>query len=211
MKKKRNRVDGDINNKDSSGKDKSKENQDLIAFASYIFNQVKMQQETRDKWMEFYFAIFAGVATFATFALSFFDDKLKMEQLECIIGIVFILTGVIGVIFYLLFLCQRLNYKLHYKVLGEIQRKIVGQYLSKPYETYYQENRSPFKKFKKGADFYASFIQNVIIVACFVIGIIFIMLGLQVEKIVIMCCCLVIALVIESILRVLYNSFEKII
>lgn len=210
-KKKENQVEGDINSKCTSCKDESKENQDLIAFASYIFDQVKLQQETRDKWMELYFAIFGGVATFATFALTFFNDKLKMEQLECIIGIVFILTGIIGIIFYLLFLCQRLNYKLHYKVLSEIQRKIVTQYLSKPYEMYYQENRSPFKKFKKGADFYASLIQNVIIVACFVIGFILIMIGLQLRKIVIVCVCLVIVLIMEGILRALYNSFEKII
>ena len=138
-KKRRNQAESYINSKDTLGKYESNENQDLIAFASYIFDQVKLQQETRDKWMELYFAIFAGVATFATFALTFFSNKLKMEQLECIVGIVFILTGVIGMIFYLLFLCQRLNYKLHYKVLSEIQRKIVVQYLSKPYETYYQE------------------------------------------------------------------------
>lgn len=210
-KKRRNQAESYINSKDTLGKYESNENQDLIAFASYIFDQVKLQQETRDKWMELYFAIFAGVATFATFALTFFSNKLKMEQLECIVGIVFILTGVIGMIFYLLFLCQRLNYKLHYKVLSEIQRKIVVQYLSKPYETYYQENRSPFKKFKKGADFYASLIQNVIIVACFAIGFIFIMISLQMKKVIIVSGCLVIVLIMESILRVVYNSFEKII
>ena len=69
----------------------------------------------------------------------------------------------------------------------------------------------PFKKFKKGADFYASLIQNVIIVACFAIGFIFIMISLQMKKVVIVCGCLVIVLIMESILRVVYNSFEKII
>lgn len=206
--KRKQRTDSDIN-KCRASEIKPNENQDLIAFASYIFDQVKLQQETRDKWIELYFAIFAGVAALATFALSFFNDKLKMEQLEYIIGIIFILTGVIGVIFYLLFLCQRLNYKLHYKILSEIQQKIVFQYLSKPYEAYYPVNRSPFKKFKKGADFYASLIQNIIIVACFTIGFVFIMFGLQIRKMSIICSCFVIVIIIQSTLRIVYNRFEK--
>lgn len=71
-KKRRNQAESYINSKDTLGKDESNENQDLIAFASYIFDQVKLQQETRDKWMELYFAIFAGVATFATFCTHIF-------------------------------------------------------------------------------------------------------------------------------------------
>lgn len=191
--------------------EKTLENQDIISFANYIFEQIKLQQEARDKWMEFYLAIFGGVATFATFALTFLDDRLDLCQLERIIGATFILAGIIGFVFYLLFLCQRINYKMHYKVLDEIQRKIVSQYLSRPYNEYYQVNRSPFKKFKKGADFYASIIYNLVIVACFMIGIVFLLISCQIKVKNIIYICSGISIIFEAILRWLYNRFEKVI
>ena len=43
-KKRRNQAESYINSKDTLGKYESNENQDLIAFASYIFDQVKLQQ-----------------------------------------------------------------------------------------------------------------------------------------------------------------------
>lgn len=189
---------------------KINDKQDIISCSNYIFEQVKLQQETRDKWMGFYFSIFGAVAAFATFALSFLDDKLSVEQLELIIGITFILTGILGIFFYLLFLCQRVNYKMHYKVLNEIQKKIIEQYLTKSYENYYPLNRMPFKKFKKGADFYASIIQNVVIVVCNIIGIIFVLISHKFESTKIIYICLIACVFIVVLLRWLYNSFEKV-
>ena len=183
--------------------------QDMISFAGYIFEQVKIQQEIRDKWMELYLAIFGGVSAFATVALTFLDDILEVVQLECILGIVFIFTGIVGFLFYLLFLCQRRNYKMHYKVLNEIQRKIIGQYLTKNYEEYYQLDKIPFKKVKKGADFYASLIHNSIVVTCFMIGVAFIFAGFVCEKTKIIKGSLGVGIVIEIALRKIYKDFEK--
>ena len=202
MNKKRKR-DKTINNSEND------EVKDIINFANYIFEQVKIQQETRDKWMEIYLLIVGGVATFATFTLAFFTAIIKLKDLYLILGAIFMLTGLLGIFFYLLFLCQRINYKLHYKVLSEIQKIVFEQYLSKSYEEYYPTDRSPFKKFKRGADFYASVIQNVVILVCFVVSCWFFLLYIDLAKKYIIVICFLCALGLESILRFLYNIFEK--
>lgn len=188
---------------------KSENFKDIIDFANYIFEQVKIQQEARDKWMEIYLLIVGGVITFATFTLAFFTDIIGLKDLYLILGLIFMLTGILGVIFYLLFLSQRINYKLHYKVLSEIQQIVIKEHLSKSYEEYYPLDRSPFKKFKRGADFYASVIQNVIILICFVISCFFFLLHFELTKNYIICICILCAFVLELLLRFLYNIFEK--
>lgn len=190
---------------------KESQNKDIINFANYIFEQVKTQQETRDKWMEIFLSIVGGVATFATFTMAFFTQTIGLAELYLILGAIFALTGVLGIVFYLLFMTQRVNYKLHYKVLNEIQKIIITEYLSNPYDVYYPTNRSPFKKFKKGADFYASIIQNMIIVVCFVLSSLFFLLSLNIAHKNIAIICILIALVVEVGLRVLYNLYEKIV
>lgn len=183
----------------------NEEVKDMINFANYIFEQVKNQQEARDKWMEIYLLIVGGVATFATFTLAFFTDIIGLKDLYLILGSIFILTGILGIFFYLLFLSQRINYKLHYKVLSEIQQIVIGEYLSKSYEEYYPTDRSPFIKFKKGADFYASVIQNIVILVCFVVSCLFFLLYMDLTKKSIIVICFLCALGLELILRFLYS------
>lgn len=187
----------------------NEEVKDMINFANYIFEQVKIQQEARDKWMEIYLLIVGGVATFATFTLAFFTDIIGLKDLYLILGSIFMLTGILGIFFYLLFLSQRINYKLHYKVLSEIQQIVIREYLSKSYEEYYPTDRSPFKKFKRGADFYASVIQNIVILICFIVSCLFFLLYMDLAKKSIIVVCFLCALGMELILRFLYNIFEK--
>ncbi|MDY4561641.1 hypothetical protein ACTNCE_14880 [Dorea longicatena] len=187
----------------------NEELKDMINFANYIFEQVKIQQEARDKWMEIYLLIVGGVATFATFTLAFFTDIIELKDWYLILGSIFMLTGILGIFFYLLFLSQRINYKLHYKVLSEIQRIVIREYLSKPYEEYYPTDRSPFKKFKRGADFYASVIQNIVILVCFVVSCLFFLLYLDLPKKSIIVVCFLCASALELMLRFLYNIYEK--
>ncbi len=182
---------------------------DMINFANYILGQVKNQQETRDRWMQIYLSIVGGVSTFSTFTMAFFTEIIEQSALYIILGFIFLLTGVVGINFYLLFLSQRVNYKLHYRVLNEIQRTVIGEYLPQKYEEYYPIERSPFKKMKKGADFYASVIQNIVILACFVVSCLFLLLYLECDFKEIVCICLLCMVVLELILRFLYNIFEK--
>lgn len=182
---------------------------DIINFANFIFEQVKIQQEARDKWMEIYLSIVGGVATFATFTLAFFTDIIGLKDLYLILGLIFILTGILGIFFYLLFLSQRINYKLHYKVLDEIQQIVIREHLSKSYEEYYPIDRSPFKKFKRGADFYASVIQNIVILVCFGVSCLFFLLYLDLALKRIIVVCILCTAGLELILRFLYYIFEK--
>ncbi len=182
---------------------------DMINFANFIFEQVKIQQEARDKWMEIYLSIVGGVATFATFTLAFFTDIIGLKDLYLILGLIFILTGILGIFFYLLFLSQRINYKLHYKVLDEIQQIVIREHLSKSYEEYYPTDRSPFKKFKRGADFYASVIQNIVILVCFGVSCLFFLLYLDLAPKRIIVVCILCTAGLELILRFLYYIFEK--
>lgn len=142
------------------GKEKNKaknktgcKHEDIIDFANYIFEQVKNQQDVRDKWMEIYLSIVGGVSVFATFTLAFFTETIRIMDLYRVLGAIFFLTGILGLLFYMLFLAQRANYKLHYRVLDEIQKIVINTYLAQPYGVYYPTNRTPFKKFKHGADF----------------------------------------------------------
>lgn len=187
----------------------NEEVKDIIDFANYIFEQVKIQQEARDKWMEIYLSIVGGVATFATFTLAFFTDIIGVKDLYLILGLIFMLTGILGIFFYLLFLSQRINYKLHYKVLNEIQQIVIKKHLSKSYAEYYPADRSPFKKFKRGADFYASVIQNIVILVCFGVSCLFFLLFLDLAKKRIIFICFLCTAGLELILRFLYYIFEK--
>lgn len=202
MAKKKQRGEAIINSENEDVKD-------MINFANYIFEQVKIQQETRDKWMEIYLSIVGGVATFATFTLAFFTDIIGLKDLYLILGLIFILTGILGIFFYLLFLSQRINYKLHYKVLAEIQQIVISEHLSKPYEEYYPADRSPFKKFKRGADFYASVIQNIVILVCFGVSCLFFLLYLDLAPKRIIVVSILCTAGLELILRFLYYIFEK--
>lgn len=182
---------------------------DIVDFANYVFEQVKLQQETRDRWIEIFISIVAGVSTFATFTLAFFSNSIKIENLYIIMGLIFMLTGVLGVIFYFLFLSQRINYKLHYKVLNEIQQIIINKYLSKKYGDYYPTDRSPFRKYKRGADFYALLIENVVVVVCFAVSCTFFLLYLHIGKRMMIIICLAETLICGAILRYIYYIYEN--
>lgn len=181
---------------------------DVIDFAHYILGQVKNQQEIRDRWMGIYLSIVGGVATFSTFTLAFFPDIIKLGDLYLILGFIFSFTGILGVFFFLLFLSQRINYKMHFRVLSDIQRIVIKEYLSKSYEEYYPEGPGPFKKRRRGADYYASLIQSIIILACFIVSCLFFSLYLNLNKVEMAVVCCVCAFIVLFILRTLYYYFD---
>lgn len=149
----------------------------MIGYADFIFEQVRFQQETRDKWFEHYLTVVGAVVGFATIVFAVFSEAWNIVFLQLVLGGIFILTGFLGILFYFLFLAQRVNYKMHYRVLNELQHKFASQFLEKPYSYYYPIKRTPFVKLKYGADFYASLIQRLLVSFCVLIGITLLMLG----------------------------------
>lgn len=149
----------------------------MFEYANFIFEQVKFQQEARDNWFGHYLTIVGSVVGFATIVFAVFSESWNITILQIALGCIFILTGLLGILFYFLFLAQRVNYKLHYRVLNELQYDFASRYLKEPYSFYYLSKRTPFKKLKFGADFYASLIQRLLVSFCALIGIALLMLG----------------------------------
>lgn len=181
---------------------------DLNNFTNFIFNQIKMQQEVRDRWFGHYLSIVGGVVAFSTFTLSFFDDVVSKDNLCLVLSFIFFLTGILGTVFYFLFLNQRKNYQMHYKLLKELQKTIVIEGLKKSYDSFYN-NRLPFKKLNFGADFYASLIQNIINTACYECCIFFILTYLKKNIYFRLLCCLLILVVLVAVFQYIYYLFEK--
>lgn len=147
-------------------------------YANFVLEQVKFQQEARDNWFGHYLTIVGSVVGFATIVFAVFSDSLNIKNLEIALGGIFILTGLLGVLFYFLFLTQRVNYKMHYRVLNELQASFATRYLKKNYSFYYPIKRTPFKKSKFGADYFASLIQRILVSFCVMTGTPLLVIGL---------------------------------
>lgn len=180
----------------------------IMFVANFIFEQNKMQQESKDAWFGHYLAIIAGVAAFATVCLTVFEDTIKIEIFYLISGIAILFTGLIGYLFFWIFLCQRANYWKNYKLLNEIQIMLIEKTIQKPYEYFYPLN-APFAKRKHGADFYASVVENILVSMCLALGSIFIMLHIRLKNIFICSIAVIIFIVSFSILYFMYKNFEK--
>ncbi len=154
------------------------DSEQMFEYANFIFEQLKFQQEVRDNWFGHYLTIVGSVVGFATIVFAVFSESWNITILQIILGCIFILTGLLGILFYLLFLTQRVNYKLHYRVLNELQANFASRFLKESYSFYYPSKRTPFKKLKFGADFFASLIQRLLVSFCAMIGITLLMLGL---------------------------------
>ena len=180
----------------------------VMSLATFIFEQNKMQQESKDAWFGHYLAIIAGVAAFATVCLTVFEDTIKVEILYLISGIAILFTGLIGYLFFWIFLCQRANYWKNYKLLNEIQIMLIEKTIQKPYGYFYPSN-APFAKRKHGADFYASVVENILVSICLSLGSIFIMLSIELKNNFIYGIAVIVFTFSFGILYFVYKNFEK--
>lgn len=176
---------------------------DLINTANYLFNQVKLQQEVRDRWFGHYLTIIGSVVAFSTLVLKIFESSISIEILLYIASFAFGLAGVLGVLFYILYQCQRHNYKKLYKLMEELQCKIISCC-----EVDYSGIDMLFKRKGKGADFYTLLIQNILTSTCFTISIMLVVWNNNnlLDNIIL---AIVLQLILISILKYLYFKFEK--
>ncbi len=182
--------------------------EELISLANFIFEQNKMQQESKDAWFGHYLSIIAGVAAITTICLSVFEDTIKIEILYFIAGVAILFTGLIGYLFFWIFLCQRANYWKNYKLLNEVQIILIEKTIKKPYNYYYPSN-SPFAKRKHGADFYASVLENIMVSICLAVGILFIMLSFKLKSVYI-CSITIFSFILSfGLLYFMFKNFEK--
>lgn len=182
--------------------------ENIMSLANFVFEQNKMQQESKDVWFGHYLSIIAGVAAFTTICLTVFEDSIKIEILYFISGIAVSFTGLIGYLFFWIFLCQRLNYWKNYKLLNELQIILIEKTIRKSYDYYYPAN-TPFSKRKQGADFYAAIVENIIVSICLSVGSLFFMLSFNVKSENIFVVVLIVFLISFITLICVFKNFEK--
>lgn len=182
-------------------------NEILIKMAELLFQQIKLQQEVRDKWFSYYLSIIGGVVALSTFSFNIFNNALSIDNILVLTGLIFIFTGIIGVLFYIVYLHQRLNYKKHYNILNTIQERLYDNAIPGIYKMYYNDN--PLKIQKRGADFYTLLICNVLSSICLDIGIIILLLKFNLHTILISIISTVVFIFMVSILLIIFNKFER--
>ena len=188
-------------------KDTKHDAEKMIMLANFIFEQNKMQQESKEVWFGHYLSILAGVAALSTICLTVFD-KVKIEVLYLITGSAFLFTGICGFIFFRIFLCQRANYWKNYKLLNELQIYLIEETLNKEY-TYFYAQKEPYAKRKHGADFYAMIIEDIMVSICFGIATVFFMLSIGCNESVIIGVTAMIFGVVAILLFLIYIKFER--
>ncbi len=173
----------------------------LISFTSIIFDQVKLQQEVRDRWFEHYIAIIGAITGLVTLCLGLFSNSIQTNYLLILVGCIFLLSSVLGILFYMLYLNQRYNYKRNYKLLSSLEGRILKKQLNNEVQT--------FTTRKHGADYITLLIENVICAACFTASSCFLASGFGLATLYIVligilsfCLCII-------ILQIIYHRWEK--
>lgn len=134
---------------------------DPVETAKFIFEQVKLQQEVRDRWFGYYLTINAATAALATLLLNL---KLPYSLSPAFVASVPVATNtIIGVLFYELYLHQRSNYLSRYKILQMLQDKAIRQiFADDEYEKLYAMKSWFDKRSRVGADYITLQIQAVL-------------------------------------------------
>lgn len=203
-----NKTDNEVKNNLENNQNNFKKAEMLIEVSNFLFSQVKLQQEVRDRWFGHYLTIVGAVLAFSTLLIKLFESTVTYEILFAISSSIFALTSILGFIFYILYLCQRSNYRKHYKLLEIIQVELVEKCLKKSYRVFYPFH-SPFAKNKHGADFYTLLIQNIISSFCIGVSVALMMFSLHVPIIPSIIVSLLMAFVMAIVLFTIFKLKEK--
>lgn len=171
-----------------------------------LFDQVKLQQEVRDRWFGHYLTIIGALVALATLCLKLFENTVNKEKLYMFLGLMFVFAGLLGTLFFILYLCQRKNYKQTYIFLSLVQNEIISsmsEFSNKLYE------KSTFVTKKHGADFYTLLIQNIIDSTIIAAGIVFILISQSVASYVIVIWAISELIVVFIALQLIRCEFEK--
>lgn len=146
---------------------------DYISYLGFLFEQVKLQQEVRDRWFRYYITI-AGAVLGTGIAIAKLFYNSKFNQGLCLILLALSTAmGLIGICFFMIYLRQRSNYIQQYKAIAYVEDRMFSiaehdetQVVSSPT---WQENSAPWKTSllairshaikKYGADFFTVWIH----------------------------------------------------
>jgi hypothetical protein len=97
---------------------------DYVAYLGFLFQQVKLQQEVRDRWFRYYMTI-AGAILGTGIAIAKFFYSSKFNQGLCLLLLALSTTmGLIGICFFMIYLRQRSNYIQQYKAITKVEDKL---------------------------------------------------------------------------------------
>lgn len=178
----------------------------MSTLLNVLLEQVKLQQEVRDRWFGHYLTIIGALTALATLCLKIFENMVQKEILYLFLGLVFVFACCLGSLFYILYLCQRRNYKRIYNFLSTIQTEIFKSMPVIPSKLY---EESTFSTKRHGADFYTLLIQSLIDAAMLAVGIVFLAIS-QMIKLRMVCMIAVIGSVcIVIMLQLIRHFFER--
>ena len=127
---------------------------DLCAYLNFLFDQVKLQQEIRDRWFSYYMTISGAVSITGLTAVQFFYDRGFNFNLYLFFFVLSTVMFLIGICFFMIYIRQRYNYLKIYRIMESVEKK----YLDNVYEELHMSLRIQ----KYGADFFTSWIHIII-------------------------------------------------
>lgn len=183
------------------GKDK-----DLVPLLSVIFEQIRLQQEVRDRWFEHYISIIGAIAALATLFFSFLHNTVSQSVLFHFLGGIFLFAYILGVCFYLLYIKQRQNYRKTYREFNKIQEMIFERYIN-PNKKSEIDYSIKIRKF--GADFITIIIENILCSACLALAGLFVGIGYSLKKIYLIIILISLFVISLTVLYIIYRKWEK--
>ena len=72
-----------------------------------LFNQVKLQQEVRDRWFGHYLTIIGSLTALATLCLKLFENTVKKKILYMFLGLIFICKFIRNSVFHFIFVSEK--------------------------------------------------------------------------------------------------------
>lgn len=171
-----------------------------------LFNQVKLQQEVRDRWFGHYLTIIGSLTALATLCLKLFENTVKKKILYMFLGLMFLFASSLGILFFILYLCQRKNYKQTYNYLSVVQNEMFKSMSYIPKKLY---EKSTFTTRRRGADFYTLLIQSLIDAVMFSIGILFLLISQSIKMHIVSIFAIIGFILIIVILQLIRYFFER--
>jgi len=112
-----------------TGRDSSKPFEQWLYYHCHLFERVKLQEDVRDRWFRYYLVIMASTITILGLAFRFAKEQ-EVVALKWFFPLLGLFLGVVGILFFLLHLSQRYNYRAFMERMTLLEEEIFYPMLS---------------------------------------------------------------------------------
>lgn len=136
-----------------------------INYLTYILEQVKLQQEVRDRWFGYYLTIAGAVLGIGIGSVKIFTVSTFSPYLWMLLLVLSIAMFLIGSCFFMVYLRQRLNYLSYYRRMEYAEREFLKAATANhviSIDQEYKPQREIIHIHKLGADFYTVWVHIII-------------------------------------------------